>query len=90
MQKWEYCLLWQRKGKETWLNWSSGEREKVKGDEANLLNLLGRLGAEGWEAVNFNPGNSVDMMMRASFGTKDADWPQYGNREILFKRPLAD
>lgn len=89
MTNWQYCVIFQRKASETWISHPSGEREKIKGKPGALMHTLQTLGAEGWEAVTYSPG----------------EWPETGriryvfdnwlgedgfNREILLKRPMQD
>ena len=89
MIKWEYCVIFQRKAGETWLCHPSGEKQKVKGNPGALMRTLQSLGAEGWEAVTYTPGEWPKAgRIRYSLG----DWlgDDNFNREIFLKRPVQE
>jgi hypothetical protein len=84
MTKWEYCILREHTPTEYWIYNSKGEKEKVKDIHVSLAAVLARLGAEGWEAVNFD-NRWKDSLSTGSFNV----WPgTTDGREILFKRPI--
>lgn len=86
MQKWEYCLVLQHHVGEFWIHWPDGEREKLKGSQEMVMaNVLGKLGSEGWEAINWDPAG-----IERGIYTRFSHWPFRGNREFLFKRPLQE
>ena len=88
MQKWEYCMLFQRGfdfpitgNKEFWIL-QNGKRVKLPRDtDESIVMVLNRLGEDGWEAVNF-----VD-------NTQPLRGPEKINRvgaynQVLLKRPI--